>query len=170
MSHPLDRQGLRTCPSSTECLVAPIARGFHEWPPVRAALLVAFASLLILATAAPSLAQVLGASQLAIGRRGHTATLLNNGRILVVGGENAAGAAAQSELIDPSSGAVTHNNLNSHIVNGEGDATLSRAFPQDLAFTHDGSTLYAVAQGSQKLVWYPASALEAGTAAPSASN
>jgi len=73
-------------------------------------------------------------------------------------------------VVDPSSGAVTHNNLNSHIVNGEGDATLSRAFPQDLAFTHDGSTLYAVAQGSQKLVWYPASALEAGTAAPSASN
>jgi DNA-binding beta-propeller fold protein YncE len=73
-------------------------------------------------------------------------------------------------VVDPSSGAVTHNNLNSHIVNGVGDATLSRAFPQDLAFTHDGSTLYAVAQGSQKLVWYPASALEAGTAAPSASN
>ena len=107
MSHPLDRQGFRACHSSTECLVAPIARGFHEWPPVRAALLVAFASLLILATAAPSPAQVLGASQLAIGRRGHTATLLNDGRILVVGGENGAGAAAQSELIDPSRGAVT---------------------------------------------------------------
>ena len=107
MSHPLDRQGFRACHSSAECLVAPIARGFQEWPPVRAALLVAFASLLILATAAPSLAQVLGAGQLAIGRRGHTATLLNDGRILVVGGENGAGAAAQSELIDPSSGAVT---------------------------------------------------------------
>ena len=73
-------------------------------------------------------------------------------------------------VVDPSSGAVTHNNLNSHIVNGEGDATLSRAFPQDLAFTHDGSTLYAVAQGSAKLVWYPSSALEAGTAAPTAGN
>jgi DNA-binding beta-propeller fold protein YncE len=73
-------------------------------------------------------------------------------------------------VVDPSSGAVVHNNLNSHIVNGEGDATLSRAFPQDLAFTHDGATLYAVAQGSQKLVWYPASALENGTAAPSAGN
>ena len=35
LSHPLDRQGFRACHSSTECLVAPIARGFHEWPPVR---------------------------------------------------------------------------------------------------------------------------------------
>ena len=73
-------------------------------------------------------------------------------------------------VVDPASGAVTVNNLNSHIVNGQGDATLSRAFPQDLAFTHDGSTLYAVAQGSQKLVWYASSALEAGTAAPTAAN
>jgi hypothetical protein len=95
LSHPLDRQGFRVCHSSTECLVAPIARVSHEWPSVRASLLVVFASLLILATAAPSSAQVLGASQLAIGRRGHTATLLNDGRILVVGGETAAGSAAQ---------------------------------------------------------------------------
>jgi DNA-binding beta-propeller fold protein YncE len=73
-------------------------------------------------------------------------------------------------VVDPASGAVTHNNLNSHIVNGEGDATLSRAFPQDLAFTQDGSTLYTVAQGSQKLVWYSESALESGTATPSATN
>ena len=73
-------------------------------------------------------------------------------------------------VVDPSSGAVTVTNLNSHIVNGAGDATLSRAFPQDLAFTHDGSTLYTVAQGSAKLVWYSSSALESGTAAPSATN
>ncbi|MBV8757598.1 MAG: beta-propeller fold lactonase family protein [Deltaproteobacteria bacterium] len=73
-------------------------------------------------------------------------------------------------VVDPTTGAVTHNNLNSHIVNGQGDASISRAFPQDLAFTRDGSTLYAVAQGSSKLIWYPSSALEAGTAAPSASN
>ena len=73
-------------------------------------------------------------------------------------------------VVDPASGAVTITNLNSHIVNGQGDASISRAFPQDLAFTHDGATLYAVAQGSAKLIWYPSSALETGTAAPSASN
>jgi DNA-binding beta-propeller fold protein YncE len=73
-------------------------------------------------------------------------------------------------VVDPSTGATVHNNLNSHIVNGVGDATISRAFPQDLAFTADGSTLYAVAQGSGKLIWYASSALESGSAAPSASN
>ena len=49
-------------------------------------------------------------------------------------------------------------NLNSHIdYTAEGDAAekaLSVAFPQDLAFTRDGSTLYTVAQGSAKLAIY----------------
>jgi hypothetical protein len=74
---------------------------------MRVALLAMFTSLLMLATAPASPAQVLGAGQLAVERRGHSATLLNDGRILVVGGENAAGPTAQSELIDPSSGAVS---------------------------------------------------------------
>ena len=53
---------------------------------------------------------------------------------------------------------------------GTGDPTLSRAFPQDLAFTRDGKTVYVVAQGSSKLAIYDSASLEAGSAAPSASN
>jgi sugar lactone lactonase YvrE len=73
-------------------------------------------------------------------------------------------------VLDPTSGALTHNNLNKHIVNGVGDASLSRAFPQDLAFSQDGSKLVVVAQGSAKLAIYDTASLENGTAAASAYN
>jgi DNA-binding beta-propeller fold protein YncE len=77
-------------------------------------------------------------------------------------------------VIDPSSGAVTPRNLNTHInYDAEGnpaEKALSVAFPQDVAVSSDGSTLYTVAQGSGKLAIYSTSALEAGTATPSASN
>ncbi len=75
-------------------------------------------------------------------------------------------------VIDPTSGAVTAANLNPHLNHaaGTGDPTLSRAFPQDLTFSDDGKQVFVVAQGSQKLAIYDASALEAGTATPTATN
>ncbi len=73
-------------------------------------------------------------------------------------------------VLDPANGAMVHNDLNRHIVNGEGDASLSRAFPQDMAFSEDGSKLYVVAQGSAKLAVYDTASLEDGSAAPSPFN
>jgi hypothetical protein len=79
-------------------------------------------------------------------------------------------ADSRISVLNPASGAMTHNNLNSHVVNGAGNASLSRAFPQDMAFSADGSLLYVVAQGSAKLAVYDTAALENGTAAPTAYN
>jgi len=75
-------------------------------------------------------------------------------------------------VIDPASGALTVDNLNSHLDHtaGTGDPTISRAFPQDLTVSHDGKSLWVVAQGSQKVAVYDTASLEAGTAAPSAQN
>ncbi len=78
---------------------------------------------------------------------------------------------SQITVIDPASKSVTPRLLNTHInYNAEGSAAekaLSVAFPQDLAVSRDGSTLYTVAQGSSKLAIYNTAALEAGTATPS---
>jgi len=46
-------------------------------------------------------AQVLGTGQLIVERRGHTATLLEDGKVLIVGGDNATGAVSQAEIFDP---------------------------------------------------------------------
>ena len=78
-------------------------------------------------------------------------------------------------VIDPGSGNVTAVNLNSHLSHtfdgdGAGDATLSRAFPQDLVVSKDGKKLYVVAQGSAKLAIYDTAALESGSATPTAGN
>lgn len=75
-------------------------------------------------------------------------------------------------VIDPKSGALTYDNLNSHLNHaaGTGDPTLSRAFPQDMAVSSDGKSLWVVAQGSQKVAVYNTTALESGTAAPTAGN
>ncbi|MFT3927783.1 MAG: hypothetical protein QM778_34970 [Myxococcales bacterium] len=73
-------------------------------------------------------------------------------------------------VLDPGTGGVVHNDLNRHVVNGVGDGSLSRAFPQDLGVTSNGQTLVVVAQGSGKLAVYATSELEAGTAMPTASN
>src|SRR6266540_2142901 len=43
-------------------------------------------------------------STMTVERRGHTATLLADGRALIVGGENGAGLINQSEIFDPSAG------------------------------------------------------------------
>lgn len=73
-------------------------------------------------------------------------------------------------VLDPDTGSMVHNNLNSHLIDGEGDSSISRAFPQDMAVSDDGSTLLVVAQGSAKLGVYNTAALEDGTSAPSTDN
>ena len=66
--------------------------------------LVAIAALALLST---SFAQILGKTDLHVERRGHTATQLTNGRILIVGGENANGVVGASEIFDPALGSAT---------------------------------------------------------------
>jgi DNA-binding beta-propeller fold protein YncE len=75
-------------------------------------------------------------------------------------------------VIDPASGATTADNLNPHLnhATGTGDATLSRAFPQDVTVSNDGKRLYVVAQGSSKLAIYDTASLEAGSATPTKAN
>ena len=48
-----------------------------------------------------ALAQILGTSQLNVERRSHTATLLENGKVLIVGGDNQNGIVSQAEIFDP---------------------------------------------------------------------
>lgn len=71
-------------------------------------------------------------------------------------------------VLDPATGAMQYNNLNPHVVDGEGDGSVSVAFPQDMAVSADGSKLMVVAQGSGKLTIYDTADLEAGSVAPSA--
>lgn len=52
-------------------------------------------------------AQILGTAQLNIERRGHTATLLDDGKVLIVGGDNQSGMISQAEIFDPASQAVS---------------------------------------------------------------
>jgi hypothetical protein len=48
--------------------------------------------------------QILGSGQLNIERRSHSATLLENENVLIVGGDNQNGVVSQAEIFDPSSG------------------------------------------------------------------
>ncbi|MCA9676968.1 MAG: hypothetical protein H6709_20475 [Kofleriaceae bacterium] len=77
----------------------------------------------------------------------------------------------QITVIDPAGGSVQPVNLNPHIdYDADGTAeerALSVAFPQDAVVTRDGKRLYAVAQGSAKLVSYRTADLEAGAVTPS---
>jgi hypothetical protein len=57
--------------------------------------------LIAMAASGVSFAQVAGSAQLHIERRGHTATLLNDGRVLIVGGDNQYGIVSQAEIFDP---------------------------------------------------------------------
>ena len=77
--------------------------------------------------------------------------------------------------IDPATGTVTATDLNSHLVGHYEDATpaqkaVSVAFPQDVAVSADGSTLYAVMQGSGKLAIYSTAEIESGSSTPNAAN
>ena len=54
-----------------------------------------------LACVVPSFAQILGTAQLNVERRGHSATLLEDGRVLIVGGDNLNGVVSQAEIFDP---------------------------------------------------------------------
>jgi DNA-binding beta-propeller fold protein YncE len=73
-------------------------------------------------------------------------------------------------VIDPAAGTVTPHNLNPHIdytqPGNDAEKALSLAFPEGVAVSGDGATLYTIAQGSQKLAIYPTAALEAGNVAP----
>jgi DNA-binding beta-propeller fold protein YncE len=74
-------------------------------------------------------------------------------------------------VLDPKTMSVTADNLNTQLnhANNSGDASLTMAFPEGIAVSGDGSNLYAVAQGSNKLAIYPTSAIESGSVTPSAS-
>ncbi|HEY1586793.1 MAG TPA: hypothetical protein VGH63_13955, partial [Polyangia bacterium] len=77
-------------------------------------------------------------------------------------------------VIDPAGNTVAPRLLNTHInYAGEGSASekaLSVAFPEDVAVSADGATLYTVAQGSGKLAIYSTADLEAGNPTPSLAN
>jgi DNA-binding beta-propeller fold protein YncE len=79
-------------------------------------------------------------------------------------------ADSRISVIDPASGAVSADNLNTHLDHGagSGDPSLSLAFPEGIEVTPDGKQLYVIAQGSSKLAVYDTSAIEAGPVAPSA--
>src|ERR1044072_5327687 len=57
--------------------------------------------------AVPTFAQIIGTAQLNIERRGHTATLLDDGKVLIVGGDNQNGMIRQAEIFDPTSQTVS---------------------------------------------------------------
>src|SRR5438876_10031421 len=44
---------------------------------------------------------VVGTPTMQVARQGHTATLLADGRVLIVGGENASGPVSEAEIFDP---------------------------------------------------------------------
>src|SRR5688572_1701898 len=48
-----------------------------------------------------ALAQIIGTGQLNIERRSHTATLLENEKVLIIGGDNQNGMVSQAEIFDP---------------------------------------------------------------------
>ena len=64
--------------------------------------LILFAVLLAnLLYATSAFAQIIGTGQLNIERRSHTATLLQDGKVLIVGGDNQNGMVSQAEIFDP---------------------------------------------------------------------
>ena len=73
-------------------------------------------------------------------------------------------------VLDPATGAMQYNDLNPHIIDGEGEGDLSLAFPQDMAVSADGAKLMVVAQGSGKLAIYDTADLEGGSITANANN
>jgi hypothetical protein len=68
---------------------------------VHPAALSALFFLLAIVYCASSFAQILATANLDIERRGHTATVLETGKILIVDGENQNGIVGQAEIFDP---------------------------------------------------------------------
>jgi Bacterial Ig-like domain (group 3)/Galactose oxidase, central domain len=54
-------------------------------------------------------AQIIGTGQLSVARRSHTATLLQDGKILIVGGDDANGLVGHAEIFDPAT--LTSSNI-----------------------------------------------------------
>jgi hypothetical protein len=73
-------------------------------------------------------------------------------------------------VIDPAAGTVTPHDLNPHVdytqPGTQAEKALSMAFPEGVAVSGDGSTLYTIAQGSQKLAIYATADVEAGNVSP----
>src|SRR5438093_372549 len=70
----------------------------------RLAALGAGVALLAVALSSLSSAEVLSSGDMQVARQGHTATLLADGRIALIGGENASGPLGEAEVYDPVSG------------------------------------------------------------------
>src|SRR5207247_3787438 len=70
----------------------------------RLAALGAGVALLAVALSSLSSAQVVGGGDMQVARQGHTATLLADGRIVLIGGENASGPVGEAEVYDPAAG------------------------------------------------------------------
>src|ERR1700757_690250 len=71
--------------------------------------LIASSALVVLTALAflsPSFAQIVSKTELKVERHGHTATQLPDGKILIVGGENANGPVSASEIFDPAAGSI----------------------------------------------------------------
>src|SRR5439155_757531 len=66
----------------------------------RLAALGAGVALLAVALSSLSSAQVVGSADMQVARQGHTATLLADGRIVLIGGENASGPVGEAEVYD----------------------------------------------------------------------
>ncbi|HEY1547246.1 MAG TPA: hypothetical protein VGG28_05480 [Kofleriaceae bacterium] len=83
-------------------------------------------------------------------------------------------ADSQITVIDPASGSVAPHDLNPHVdfsqPGNPAEKALSMAFPEDVAVSRDGKTMYVVAQGSQKLGIYNTADVEAGAMTPSLAN
>ncbi|HEX9444547.1 MAG TPA: kelch repeat-containing protein, partial [Candidatus Binatia bacterium] len=62
---------------------------------------------LVFGYSATGIAQVVSSAQLNVARRGHTATGLQDGKVVVVGGENAGGTVGAVELFDPATRAFS---------------------------------------------------------------
>src|SRR5207249_8763302 len=99
----------------------PERRGMARVPTL---LLAASTALTVASFSLPSWAQVAGAPELQVARLGHTATVLGDGRILIVGGENASGPVGQAEIFDPASGAFSLVGSSSVVARADHTATL----------------------------------------------
>src|SRR6267142_1800386 len=80
---------------------------------------------LLVSVAAPALGQSwVATGSMSVGRVGHTATLLTDGRVLVAGGSTPEGLTPTAELYDPATGAWTLTGSRTYTRSGDSAATL----------------------------------------------